>query len=146
MGNGRACTMEAKAFGSTPSYQGVCGRHGGEEARVTQGGLVSSERQVGSRWYGTRRRKGGKPRTQTSTWSHREGRCGYKRKRSSGRGGARSRIGARYSGTRLQQKASDRCLKQRRWGAQKAPQRGKAPCLAESGRCREAVSRCWEVG
>jgi hypothetical protein len=48
--------MEAKAFGSTPSYQGVCGRHGGEEARVTQGGLVSSKRQAGS----------------GSAWSHRE--------------------------------------------------------------------------
>ena len=32
--------------GSTPSYQGVCGRHGGEEAWVTQRGLVSSEREV----------------------------------------------------------------------------------------------------
>ena len=32
--------MEAKAFGSSPSYQGVCGRHGEEEACVTQGGLT----------------------------------------------------------------------------------------------------------
>ena len=29
--------------GSDPSYQGVCGRHGGEEAWVTQGDLVSSK-------------------------------------------------------------------------------------------------------
>src|SRR4051812_36973230 len=36
------------------------------------------------------------------------GRCGYKRKRSSGRCGARSRIGARYSGTESEQKAPDR--------------------------------------
>ena len=27
-----------------PSHHGVCGRHGGEEARVTQGDLVSSKR------------------------------------------------------------------------------------------------------
>jgi len=31
-------------MGSDPSYQGVCGRHGGEEAWVTQGDLVSSKR------------------------------------------------------------------------------------------------------
>jgi len=37
--------MEAKALGSTPSHHGVCGRHGGEEARVTQGDLVVSKRQ-----------------------------------------------------------------------------------------------------
>jgi hypothetical protein len=36
--------MEAKAYGSTPSHHGVCGRHGGEEAWVTQGDLVSSKR------------------------------------------------------------------------------------------------------
>jgi hypothetical protein len=30
--------------GSTSSYQGVCGRHGGEDRCVTQGGLVSSKR------------------------------------------------------------------------------------------------------
>jgi hypothetical protein len=29
---------------SIPSYQGVCGRHGGEDVCVTQGGLVSSKR------------------------------------------------------------------------------------------------------
>lgn len=74
------------------------------------------------------------------------GRRGYKRERSSGRGGARSRIGARYSGTRLEQKASDRCFEQRRWRVQKARWRGKAPCFAESGESWEAVSRCWKVG
>jgi hypothetical protein len=36
------------------------------------------------------------------------GRCGYKRERSSGQCGARSRIGARYSGTESEQKAPDR--------------------------------------
>src|SRR5215475_6860378 len=39
-----------------------------------------------------------------------EGRCGYKRERNSGRCGARSRIGARYSRTRSEQKVSDRHL------------------------------------
>jgi hypothetical protein len=33
-------------LGSTPSHQGVCGRHGGEDASVTQGGLVSSNGEV----------------------------------------------------------------------------------------------------
>ena len=33
-----------RRMGSDPSYQGVCGRHGGEEAWVTQGDLVSSKR------------------------------------------------------------------------------------------------------
>jgi hypothetical protein len=56
-----------RRLGSTPSYQGVCGRHGGEEACVTQGGLVSSEQRVWSRSCDTRRRKGGKQGTQTST-------------------------------------------------------------------------------
>src|SRR5467141_1998170 len=36
------------------------------------------------------------------------GRCGYKRKRNSGRCGARSRIGARYSRTGSEQKVPDR--------------------------------------
>src|SRR6266511_5970852 len=72
MGYGRACTMAAKADGATPSYHGVCGRHGREGARVTQGGLVSSKRQVWLRSYDTRRRKGGQQGTPTSTWSHQE--------------------------------------------------------------------------
>jgi len=33
MGQGRACTMEAKALLVHPSYQGVCGRHGMEDER-----------------------------------------------------------------------------------------------------------------
>jgi hypothetical protein len=61
-----------RRLGSSPSYQGVCGRHGGEETCVTQGGLVSSERKVWLRYGDTRRRKGGKRGAQTSTWSHRE--------------------------------------------------------------------------
>ncbi len=59
--------MEAKAKGSPPAYQGVCGRHGGEEAQVTQGGLVSSKGKVGLRWGDTRRRKGGQQAKQTLT-------------------------------------------------------------------------------
>ena len=31
-------------LGSTLSHQGVCGRHGGKDARVTRGGLVASRR------------------------------------------------------------------------------------------------------
>jgi hypothetical protein len=59
--------MEAKAYGSTPSHHGVCGRHGGEEAWVTPGDLVSSEWKVWSRSCDTRKRKGGQPGTHTST-------------------------------------------------------------------------------
>ena len=35
-----------RQWGSTPSHQGVCGRHGGEDASMTQGGLVSSNGKV----------------------------------------------------------------------------------------------------
>ena len=38
---------------------GVCGRHGGEETSVTQGGLVSSKRKVGLRYCGTAGKPGG---------------------------------------------------------------------------------------
>ena len=41
-GIGRACTMGAKAFSFTHLHQGVCGRHGTEEQRVTSGGLAKS--------------------------------------------------------------------------------------------------------
>ena len=41
-GIGRACTMGAKAFSFTHLHQGVCGRHGTEERRVTSGGLAGS--------------------------------------------------------------------------------------------------------
>jgi hypothetical protein len=34
--------MTAKAFGSNPSYQGVCERHGEEDMRVTPGELSGS--------------------------------------------------------------------------------------------------------
>jgi len=34
--------MEAKAFSFTHPHQGVCGRHGTEEQRVTSGGLAKS--------------------------------------------------------------------------------------------------------
>jgi hypothetical protein len=34
--------LEAKALSSTPPHQGVCGRHGTEEQRVTSGGLAWS--------------------------------------------------------------------------------------------------------
>ena len=41
-GTGRACTIEAKAFSFTHPHQGVCGRHGTEEQRVTSGELAES--------------------------------------------------------------------------------------------------------
>jgi len=42
VGQGRACTMEAKAFLIHPPHQGVCGRHGMEDLSVTPGGLSGS--------------------------------------------------------------------------------------------------------
>ena len=40
VGQGRACSMEAKAHLIHPPHQGVCGRHGGEDQYVTPGGLM----------------------------------------------------------------------------------------------------------
>src|SRR4051812_35314561 len=58
-----------------------------------------------------------------------DGRGGYKRKRRSDRSGARSRIGARYSGTGSEQKAPDRCRTSGDAGRiQTTDRRGKAPC------------------
>ena len=48
VGNGRACTMKAKAFGSSLSHQGVCGRHGEEEQCVTPGELAASPQGSGA--------------------------------------------------------------------------------------------------
>jgi retron-type reverse transcriptase len=73
MGHGRAGTMAATALGATPSPHGVCGRHGGDERCVTQGALVSSDRQVWSPSCDTRRRQGGQQGTHPSTWSPRAG-------------------------------------------------------------------------
>jgi hypothetical protein len=118
-----------RQLGSTPSHQGVCGRHGTEETRVTQGGLVSSKRQVWSRYCDTRGRKGGKTGNTNIDLEPPGGRYGYKRERSSGRCGARSRIGARYSGTRSEQKASDRCLGAAAPTCPKGPSEGEGPVL-----------------
>ena len=41
-GTGRVCSMVTKAFSFPHPHQGVCGRHGTEEQRVTSGGLAES--------------------------------------------------------------------------------------------------------
>ena len=46
-GIGRACTIEAKAFSFAHLHQGVCGRHGTEEQRVTSGELTESPGGIG---------------------------------------------------------------------------------------------------
>jgi hypothetical protein len=89
--------MGAKALGTAPSHQGVCGRHGGEDASVTQGGLVSSNGEVWLEYCDTRRRKGEQTGNAKPGLKPSDGRYGYKRERNSGRCGARSRIGAWYS-------------------------------------------------
>ena len=77
------------------------------------------------------------------------GRCGYKRKRNSGQCGARSRIGARYSGTGSEQKAPDRCQTSGDAGRiQKVDRRGKAPCCVAASTSDARVStwrKCGQV-
>src|SRR3954469_20642063 len=78
-----------------------------------------------------------------------DGRGGYKRKRRSDRSGARSRIGARDSGTGSEQKAPDRCRTRGDAGRiQKADRRGKAPCCVAASPSDARVStwrKCGQV-
>src|SRR4051812_35939048 len=74
---------------------------------------------------------------------------GRKRKRNSDRSGARSRIGARYSGTGSEQKAPDRRRTSGDAGRiQKVDRRGKAPCCVAASTRDERVStwrKCGQV-
>src|SRR4051812_12232459 len=75
---------------------------------------------------------------------------GYKRKRRSDRSGARSRIGARYSGTGSEQKAPDRCRTSGDAGRiQTTDRRGKAaPCCVAASTSDARVStwrKCGQV-
>ena len=131
-------------LGSTPSYQGVCGRHGGEEVCVTQGGLVSSKRKVWSGYCDTHRRKGEK--RETSTCSHRE--VGVDISASEIPADAVPGVG---SGNSTQERGQNKrpwiaALVQRRWCTQNVHRRGKAPYFVESEDYRETASRHWEVG
>jgi len=138
--------MEAKAQGSSPSYQGVCGRHGGEEACVTQGGLVSSKGKVWLRYCDTHRRKGEKQGTQTSTCSHRE--VGADISASEIPADAVPGVGSGNSTQKRGQNKRPRIAAdvQRRRCTQKVHRRGKAPYFVEGESCLQAVSRHWEVG
>ena len=133
-------------LGSSPSYQGVCGRHGGEEACVTQGDLVSSERKVWLRYCDTHRRKSEKQGTRTSTCSHRE--VGADISASEIPTDAVPGVG---SGNSTQERGQNKRPRiaaqvQRRWCTQKVHRRGKAPYFVEDESCLETVSRHWEVG
>ncbi len=76
-----------------------------------------------------------------------EGRGGYKRKRRSDRSGARSRIGARYSGTGSEQKAPDRCRTSGDAGRiQTTDRRGKAPCCVAASTSDARVSTWRKCG
>jgi len=57
------------------------------------------------------------------------GRCGYKRKRNSGRCGARSRIGARYSRTGSDKRFRIATIERRRWLDPKDQPEGEGPVL-----------------
>src|SRR4029453_12756142 len=75
-----------------------------------------------------------------------DGRGGYKRKRRSDRSGARSRIGARYSGTGSEQKAPDRCRTSGDAGLiQTTDRRGKAPCCVAAS-TSNARGSTWRKG
>ena len=133
-------------MGSSPSYQGVCGRHGGEEAWVTQGGLVSSERKVWLRSCDTHRRKGEQQGTQTSTYSPRE--VGADISASEIPADAVPGVG---SGNSTQERGQSKrpwiaALEQRRWCTQNVHWRGKASYFVESEGYQEIASRHWEVG
>jgi hypothetical protein len=109
---------------------------------VTQGGLVSSEGKVWSRYCDTRRRKGGKRGTQTSAWSHRE--VGADISVSEVPAEAVPGIGA---GNSTQERGQNKrpwidALEQRLRWVQKAHQEGKAPHFAERGNGWETESRC----
>ena len=57
------------------------------------------------------------------------GRCGYKRKRNSGRCGARSRIGARYLERDQNKRSRIATIERRRWLAPKDQPEGEGPVL-----------------
>jgi hypothetical protein len=116
--------------GSTSSYQGVCGRHGGEDMGVTQGGLVSSKRKVWPRCGDTRRRKGGHTGNTKGDLKPPGGRCGYKRQRNSSRCGARSGSRAYSAGTREKHKRSDHSLELWHQRHSKGTLAGKVLCSA----------------
>jgi hypothetical protein len=129
--------------GSSPSYQGVCGRHGGEEAWVTQGDLVWSERKVWLRYCDTHRRKGEKRGTQTSSRSHRE--VGVDISASEIPADAVPGVG---SGNSTQKRGQNKrpwiaAGVQRCWCTQKVHRRGKAPYFVEDESCLETVIRHW---
>src|SRR6266850_5281814 len=69
------------------------------------------------------------------------GRCGYKRKRNSGRCGARSRIGARYSRTGSEQKVPDRHHRAATLVGSKRPTGGGRPRTV----WRRQVMKIWGV-
>jgi hypothetical protein len=135
-----------RRLGSSPSYQGVCGRHGGEEASVTQGGLVWSKGEVWPRYCGTHRRKGEKRRTQTLAWSRLEVGANISGSEVSADAMPGFGLGNSTQQRDLNKRFRIAVLGQRRWYAQKVCQRGKAPYFAESGTCQEGASRYGRVG
>ena len=106
-------------------------------------GIVQGAGMAGMRHSQTKGRATGKPGLEPPG-----GRCGYKRKRSSGRCGARSRIGARYSGTESEQGSGSSPASGDADRAQKAGRRGKAPCCVAASSVEERVStwrKCGQV-
>src|SRR3954453_15378514 len=128
--------------------QGVCGRHGGEERQVPREAWYRPSGRYG--WNSaTLADERARNRQRKARPEAPDGRGGYKRKRSSDRSGARSRIGARYSGTGSEQKAPDRCRTSGDAGrTQKVDRRGKAPCCVAASTRDERVStwrKCGQV-
>src|SRR3954453_1387688 len=132
-------------MGSTPSHQGVCGRHGGEERQRPREAWYRPSGRYG-RNRATLADERARNRQRKARPEAPDGRGGYKRKRRSDRSGARSRIGARYSGTGSEQKAPDRCRTSSDAGRiQKTDRRGKAPCCVAASTNDARVST-WRKG
>jgi hypothetical protein len=146
LGNGRACTMEAKAKGFLPSVPWCvrATRWGRDPHDPGRPGRVRRAGRVAIVWHS--QTKGRATAKTKRALEPPGGRRGYKRKGSSSRGAARSRSGVQYSRTPSEHKAVERCRVQRRCAVQKAEQRGKAPYSTERGKGREAVSKCRSVG
>src|SRR5215470_5811725 len=108
-------------------------------ASVTQGDLVSSEGKGMAGMVRHSQTKGRATGNAKPSLKPANGRCGYKRKRNSGRCGARSRIGARYSRTGSEQKVPDRDHRAATLVGPKDQPEGEGPVLCG----RRQVMKTW---
>src|SRR3954453_13365053 len=140
--------MGAKAQGFHPVAPRCVRATRWGRASGTQGGLVCPSGGYG-RNRATLANERARNRQRKARSEAPDGRGGYKRKRRSDRSGARSRIGAKYSGTGSEQKAPDRCRTSGDAGrTQTTDERGKAPCCVAASTSDARVStwrKCGQV-